>query len=193
MTSNPDHFNLDIRIRERMLKKHVITAASVEAHISSLKDSVGKAPTYSLQDVLLSGLAIFSQKCPSLLAFENDLAASNAKTHNLKQLLGIKNIPSDTQMRERIDRIDQNQLRSSFLDLHKHAKNNGVYDKFEYNGKFLLAVDGTGFYSSNSISCAHCMTKKRTSGESFSMMAAFPVKMESSAIKSGIKSSNFEI
>lgn len=137
----------------------------VKNSFSSVKDSVGKAPIYPLQDVLLSGLAIFSQKYPSLLAFENDLAASNAKTHNLKQLLGIENIPSDTQMRERIDRIDQNQLRSSFLDVHQYAKDNGAYDKFEYNGKFLLAVDGTGFYSSNSVSCDHCMTKKRTSGE----------------------------
>ena len=77
----------------------------VKKSFSGLKDSVGKTPTYSLPDVLLSGLAIFGQKYPSLLAFENDLAISNAKADNLKKLVGIEKIPSDTQMRERIDRI----------------------------------------------------------------------------------------
>ena len=137
----------------------------VKKSFSGLKDSVGKTPTYSLPDVLLSGLAIFGQKYPSLLAFENDLAISNAKADNLKKLVGIEKIPSDTQMRERIDRIDQNELRVAFLDVHKYARDNGAYDKFDYNGKFLLAVDGTGFYSSNSVSCDHCMSKKRSSGE----------------------------
>ena len=137
----------------------------VKTSFSVVKDEVNKKPIYQLKDILLSGLAIFSQKYPSLLSFENDLASSDAKTHNLKSLMGIEAIPSDTQMRERIDRIDTAQLRPVFLDVHKHAKDKGVYDQFIYNDYFLLAVDGTGLFSSDSIFCDSCMTKKRSSGE----------------------------
>ena len=137
----------------------------VKTSFSMVRDVVNKKPIYQLKDVLLSALAIFSQKYPSLLAFENDLASSDAKTHNLKSLLGIENIPSDTQMRERADRIDPAQLRPAFLDVHKYAKDKGVYEQFKFNNHYLLAVDGTGLFSSNSISCESCMTKKRSSGE----------------------------
>ena len=129
-----------------------------------INDGTLKTPIYSTKDVLLSGQAIFSQKYPSFLSFEEDLAASNAKTQNLKMLMGIGQIPSDTQTRERIDRIDPSQLRPTFVDIHNLAKEAGVYEAFKFNDKFLLAVDGTGFYSSNNVSCEHCMTKKHSSG-----------------------------
>ena len=116
-------------------------------------------------DVLPSALAIFSQKYPSLFAFENDLASSDAKTHNLKSLLGIENIPSDTQMRERTDRIDPPLLQPAFLDVHKYARDNGVYEQFKFNDHYLLAVDGTGIFSSNSVFCDSCMTKKEVLGK----------------------------
>jgi hypothetical protein len=39
MTNTPDNFHLDTRIRERLLKKHAISSAAVEAHIAALKDA----------------------------------------------------------------------------------------------------------------------------------------------------------
>jgi hypothetical protein len=49
MTSNPDNFNLDIRIRERLLKKQVISAATIEAHMASLKDGESASVVLGLE------------------------------------------------------------------------------------------------------------------------------------------------
>ncbi|HTM43337.1 MAG TPA: hypothetical protein VL137_00205 [Polyangiaceae bacterium] len=38
MTNTPDNFHLDTRIRERLLKKHALSSAAVEAHMAALKD-----------------------------------------------------------------------------------------------------------------------------------------------------------
>jgi len=39
MTNTPESFNFDVRIRERMLKKKLITPATVESHMAALKDA----------------------------------------------------------------------------------------------------------------------------------------------------------
>ena len=61
-----------------------------------------RAPTIPLVDCLMSGLAVFGLKSPSLLQFDNSIKQSNI-AHNLKTLYGLQSIPSDTQMRTRLD------------------------------------------------------------------------------------------
>ena len=57
-----------------------------------------RIPDYSLTDALMSGLALFSLKEPSLLAF-----CRRARDHNLRSVFGLQAIPSDTQMRSILD------------------------------------------------------------------------------------------
>ena len=127
---------------------------------STVKSETGKKPFYSSSDVLMAGLAIFSQKFPSLLAFEKSLSNFEPLFNNLHKLMGIEKIPSDTQMRERLDRIPNCELRKPFLSIHQELQKSGVYERFLYKGKHIIAIDGTGFFSSRSVSCPNCMTKK---------------------------------
>ena len=53
-----------------------------------------RSPSFPLADTLMAGLALFSLKDPSLLAF-----CGRAPDHNLHSVFGLKAIPSDTQMR----------------------------------------------------------------------------------------------
>src|ERR1700730_7123526 len=71
-------------------------------------------------DTLLSGFAVFSLKFPSLLQFE-EAARTNASklrgtqsVSNLRNLYGIRVIPSDTQMRSILDEVDPEELRPIF-------------------------------------------------------------------------------
>lgn len=57
----------------------------------------------SLADSLSSALAMFSLKSPSLLAFDQARKNPNI-SHNLKTLYGVEQAPSDTYMREELDR-----------------------------------------------------------------------------------------
>ena len=53
----------------------------------------------------MSALAIFGLKCPSLLQFDEEKKKNPVKL-NLKNLYGVDVVPSDTQMRTRLDLTD---------------------------------------------------------------------------------------
>jgi len=80
-------------------------ALSVTGLLSTVRNVFAKIPSLikrkklSLSDCLMSALAMFSLKSPSLLAFDKQ-CNEELVTHNLKHLYGIDEIPSDTHMRE---------------------------------------------------------------------------------------------
>src|SRR5271155_1328712 len=65
-----------------------------------------RSPVFPVADTLMAGLALFSLKDPSLLAFQR-----RAGDHNLRSVFGLKAIPSDTQMRVILDDVDPRELR----------------------------------------------------------------------------------
>lgn len=67
----------------------------------------------TLTDCLMSGLAIFGLKYPSLLQFDRGRADA-VVCANLKSLYGIGRAPSDTALRERLDEVDPTALRGVF-------------------------------------------------------------------------------
>jgi len=60
-----------------------------------------KESSYSLTDVLMSGLAVFSLKCPSLLDFDKQRQEERVR-HNLHHLYGVKQAPCDTKVDPRV-------------------------------------------------------------------------------------------
>lgn len=54
MINAPESFNLDVRIRERLLKKRVITPAIVDSHLSGLKDAESESVTLELEQPALA-------------------------------------------------------------------------------------------------------------------------------------------
>jgi hypothetical protein len=114
----------------------------------------------SLADCLMSGLAIFSLKIPSLLQFEH--AKEEARTrHNLKSLFQINQAPSDTYLRERLDIIDPLLIRKSFKKIFAQLQRGNALEQFSYiDGHYLLSLDGTGYFSSTKVHCESCCIKK---------------------------------
>ncbi len=99
----------------RKVRKHL----SADALYALVREGFGKVAdhrdpraTIPLADALMSAFAMFSLKDPSLLAFEERRSDAN-----LKALFGIGQIPSDTQMREILDPVDPEHLRSHFRHL----------------------------------------------------------------------------
>src|SRR4051812_16433862 len=92
----------------RRMRRHLEFDAlvpRVRDHFGSIPDS-RRCPKFSLPDALMAGLAMFSLKDPSMLAFQR-----RALDHNLRSVFGLKAIPSDTQMREILDEVDPKHLR----------------------------------------------------------------------------------
>ncbi len=113
----------------------------------------------SLSDCLMSGLSLFSLKYPSLLKFDTD-RSDNIIKHNLHSLFGIKEIPCDTYLRERLDPIDPKGLRKSFTTLFYLMQRSKQLEPFQFiDQHYLLSVDGTGYFSSHHVHCDQCCVK----------------------------------
>ena len=112
-------------------------------------------PDIALSDALLSGFALFALKDPSLLAFEE-----RRQSGNLQTLYGITRAPSDTRLREILDPVDPNCLRPAYQAVFRVLQRGKVLERFVfYEGAYLLALDGTGYFSSPTIHCASCLEK----------------------------------
>jgi len=128
--------------------------------ISDSKSSNG----IPLADHLMSGLAIFGLKYPSLLQFDKDRNVAITRS-NLKSLYGIKQAPSDTYLRERLDEVDPAHLRKNYTQLLQVLQRSKGLEGFAYlDNHYLLSLDGTGYFSSNEIHCDQCGEKHHRDG-----------------------------
>lgn len=114
----------------------------------------------TLADCLMSGLAIFSLKIPSLLQFDHGKEEKRIR-HNLKNLFHINQAPSDTYLRERLDIVDPTLIRKPFKKVFAQLQRGNALDQFSYiDGHYLLSLDGTGYFSSSKVHCPSCCVKK---------------------------------
>jgi len=127
------------------------------------RNVLGKTKKLNQADSLMSALAMFSLKSPSLLAFDqsrNDQVFKN----NLKNLYGIEQAPSDTHMREELDEIDSVNLRQSFVEIFSACQRGKLLEEYRFLDGVLVLVDGTGFFNSEKISCDDCCIKQHKDG-----------------------------
>lgn len=123
-----------------------------------------KKSTISLVDCLMSCFAVLNLKWPSLLQYEEE-KKDHVVLKNLKSLYLIQNPPSDTYMRERLDEIDPDLLRSAFKTVFALAQRGKVLESYEYlDGYYLFSSDGTGHFSSHKVYCSSCCVKNHTDG-----------------------------
>ena len=113
-----------------------------------------------LSDALMSAFAMFSLKAPSLLAFDKQRAEGNLKT-----IYGIPHAPCDTRMRERLDPVSPASLRPSFKIVFRQLQRGKALEPMVFlNGHYLVALDGTEYFSSKTIHCASCLHKEHRNG-----------------------------
>lgn len=118
-----------------------------------------------LKDALMSAFAVFSLKFPSLFKFEEEMATANGAL-NLKALYGIEHVPSDTQMRSILDEIDPETIRPVYSHIFSELQRGKALEPFWfYQGHYLIAVDGTGYFESKDVHCESCQVKVHHNGE----------------------------
>ena len=114
----------------------------------------------ALTDALMSAFAMFSLKAPSLLAFDKERAEGNLHT-----IYGIERVPCDTHMREILDPISPKWLRPVFTSVFRQLQRGKALEAMVFlEGHYLLALDGTGYFSSTTIHCASCLHKVHRNG-----------------------------
>jgi len=114
----------------------------------------------SNSDCLMSCLAVFSLKSPSLLQFDNSHKNDIVLKNNLKVLYNIADIPSDTQMRDRLDGLPLRLVSDVMKSLIATIQRSKELEKWKFLNKYyLVSLDGTQFFSSKEVHCPCCCEK----------------------------------
>lgn len=136
-------------------KKHLsITGLLETVHqefkkIKDPREKNGTTPSIRLVDCLMSGVALFSLKYPSLLKFEKAKAQEAQLRHNLRRLYRVEQAPCDTYLREQLDFVSPSSLRRPFKKIFAKLQRGKVLEQYRYvDGYYLLSADGTGHFSS---------------------------------------------
>ena len=144
-------------------RKHL----SADALFGLLRNGFSKVPDHrsdgskmTMADALMSGFAMFSLKCPSLLDYDKQRADANLKT-----IYGIERAPCDSYMRELLDPISPASLRPLFKGVFRHLQRGKALEEMVFfKGCYLLALDGTGYFASKTIHCQSCLEKPHRDG-----------------------------
>jgi hypothetical protein len=127
---------------------------------AAIADHRPGTPDISLTEALMSAFALFSLKSPSLLAFDQERTEGN-----LQRVYGIERVPCDTAMREILDPVEPEFLRPLFTHVFRALQRGKALEEMVFvEGHYLLALDGTGYFSSQQIHCASCLERHHRNG-----------------------------
>ncbi len=144
-------------------RKHL----SADALFGVVRSGFAAIPEYrlsdtdiALTDALMAALALFSLKSPSLLAFDKHRVEGNLGT-----IYAIDRVPCDTQMREILDPVSPESVRPLFKSVFGQLQRGKALESMMFlDDYYLLALDGTEYFSSKTIHCASCLQKVHRNG-----------------------------
>ena len=154
----------------------------LEDLLGGLKDACARFPdkrkeagVYSMADIGLSAFSLFFMQSESFLSYQRGLEEGR-KTSNCQTLFGMAKIPTDNHIRAMLDPVHPSHLQPVFDRVIEVLGEHGGLGEFQsLEGRTLIALDGTEYFCSQKLGCAHCQTRKRANGavESYhSMLAA---------------------
>ena len=136
------------------------------SHFDAINDPRKKGSCdYSQKDVLMSAFACMYFQEPSLLKFQQQMEDQQGN-NNCRSLFGIENIPQSTQLRDVLDNIPSDAIAPVFKDFFNRLRRHKHLEEYAILPNILMcSIDGTQYYSSNKISCEHCLHKEHKTGE----------------------------
>lgn len=134
--------------------------------LSSLTDKrTGKNTRYGIEDAALSAFSVFFTQAPSFLAYQRSMQGKKGR-NNAQSLFGVHKIPSDNQIRTLLDGVKPEEILPIFDEILQILEQQGQWASFRsFAGSLLMAMDGTEYFSSETIHCPHCSTRELKSGK----------------------------
>ena len=118
---------------------------------------------YDLIDNLMASFAMFSLKDASLLEFRELIKERQA---NLQRIYHLEKIPQDSALRQTIDGVAPSSLQCQFSPLITWLKEQELWSARKVLGHYhAVSIDGTGYFSSSTTCCDHCLVKEHRNGK----------------------------
>jgi hypothetical protein len=150
-------------VRASKARKHLSADALfsvVRSLFATIPDARRSEAVITLADALMAGFAMFSLKCPSLLDFDRQRAEGNLQT-----IYGIERVPCDSYIRELLDPVASDSLRPVFTGVFRQLQRGKALEALVFfQGGYLLALEGTGYFSSKTIHCSSCLETHHRDG-----------------------------
>jgi hypothetical protein len=129
-----------------------------------------------MEDAALSAFATFFTQSPSFLDSQVRMQKQQGK-NNAASLFGVLQIPSDNQIRNLLDPVSPETLFPLMASISDELYRDRHLECFRsINGSFLIALDGTDFFSSEKISCPCCTQTTLKNGKTLNRhIAVTPV------------------
>ena len=139
-------------------------AQLVRCSVEAIKTPSIKTRPLEPADCLMSACAVFSLKYRSLLQFDHD-SREKIISHNLSSVYGIKDIPSDTRMTERLDEVSVASLRKAYKRLFSQCQRSKHLELLRYcDNRYLLPLDASGYFYSKEVHGENCCEKNHRDG-----------------------------
>jgi hypothetical protein len=120
---------------------------------------------YSVHDCLMSALAMMFFQDPSVLSFQRRMQ-DNLQCCNLKSMFDVADIPKDTALRGNLDMLPTDAITPVFSTLMHRLQRGKQLEAYRHLDKrYLVAIDGSQYFSSEKIHCQGCLTQKGPKGK----------------------------
>ena len=134
--------------------------------IDALPDHRKRGPNtrYRVQDAALGAFGIFFTQSPSFLDYQRHLQKTKGH-NNACTVFGVETIPCNNQIRNLLDPLMPRSLDGVYLEVFEGLEQYGLLANFRgLADQLLLALDGTQYFSSQTIHCQNCLKRQTSKG-----------------------------
>jgi hypothetical protein len=125
----------------------------------------GDNSQYAVRDAAMSAFAVFFTQTRSFLAHQRDMALRKGQS-NAESLFGLDKLPSDNQIRNLLDAVAPNETNRMYRYIWLELEQSGLLEGYRsFANQLLIVVDGTEYFSSKKLDCAHCSHREQADGK----------------------------
>jgi hypothetical protein len=125
---------------------------------------LSNAIRYTLTGAILGAFSVFFMQCESFLEHQRQMQSRRGKD-NAQSLFGISKMPSSAQIRNLLDEVAAVGLFEVFFQVYAALMRGGYLQSYQqWNGHWLVALDGTEYFKSQKIHCQCCSSRTHKSG-----------------------------
>ena len=134
--------------------------------IAAMSDprQASNATTYSLSDAVLGAFAMFFMQCDSFLEHQRQMQSRRGQD-KAQSLFGLTQVPTNNQIKNILDAIPVTALLGIFGWVFERLQQSGVLNAdLSLNQTWLVALDGTAYFSSQKLCCEQCSSRTHKTG-----------------------------